>query len=410
MIPSIINMGGAQMYIRNKVVWLRKQGWDVDVISVHKGNIIISELKEFNTFISEMQFPVYLFSEKRKNKILTKLVEKIRPNDFYEIIIESTCIGITTWAEVIAKKIGAKHLVYLLQEMNVVDNIQLQEYFKFKHKRKELVSITDHSLKQMFEGFYPIPSELSYTLPAYCNNVVEDIDSQFLYQIDWERYDYKVGCLSRIDKPYIMTAVTNFAKFAQCHNNKRFLLFMIGGAPENSQYADNIRKVFDNIGNVELVISGYIFPVPAKLLECFDAFFSSAGSCWPCMRSGVPTISIDGNDFMPTGIMKHTTLHSLFRGDDEPALDYQRIFEEVIINKKYKKFAPEHEINEPDFTEHMDFLNASQENLEHYDLDIRNLTLSEKKLKVALSIIGASNYMRLGLVKSRLLNKTTADR
>lgn len=398
------------MYIRNKVVWLRSQGWEVDLISVNKGNVIISELKEFNTFISELQFAIYLFSERKQNKVLNQLINQIQTNGYDEIIIESTCIGITTWAEVLAKKIGAKHLAYLLQEMNVVDNPHLQEFFKFKHKRKELASITDQSLKQMFERFSPIPSELSYKLTAYCNNVVEDIDSQFLHQIDWERYDYKIGCLSRIDKPFIMTAVTNFANFAQYHNNKKFLLFMIGGAPENSQYAGNIKKVFDKIGNVELVISGYMFPIPAKLLESFDAFISSAGSCWACMRSGVPTIAIDGNDFMPTGVMKHTTLHSLFRGKDEPALDYQRIFEEVIINKKYSKFVPEHEFVEPDFTEHMKFLNASEKNLEYYNIDIRNLTSSEKKIRVALYVIGASNYMKLSLLKGRWLNKTTSDR
>ena len=410
MIPAIINMGGAQMYIRNKVVWLRKQGWDVLVISVHKGNVIISELKEFDTFITEMQFPVYLFSQDRRRKIVTQVINKIQPQNYEELVIESTCIGITTWAEVIAKEIGAKHIAFLLQEMNVVDNPQLQEFFKFKHKRRELVSITNQSLKMMFESFSPIPIEQSYSRPAYCNNVVEDIDSPFLHNISWDKYDYKVGCLSRIDKPFIITAVTNFARFANTHKDKAFLLFMIGGAPENTSYESNIKKVFSDIENVKLVISGYMFPISTKLLECFDAFFASAGSCWVCMRSGIPTIAIDGNDFMPTGIMKHTTLHSLFRGEDEPALDYQEVFEDVIINKKYKKFVPEHEIVLPDFTVHMDFIQKSETELNYNEMKINKLLLSEKKLKLLLSLIGSSNYIKLAFLKSRLLHKTTSDR
>lgn len=406
MIPSIVNMGGAQMYIRNKVVWLRKLGWDVQVISANKGNVIISELKEFDTFIPEMLFPVYVFSQNKQRRIVKQVINEIHPQNFDEIVIESTCIGITTWAEVIAKEIGAKHLVYLLQEMNVVDNPCLQEFFKVKHQRRELVSITDQSLKMMFESFAPIPNERSYRLPAYCNNVVEDIDSPFLHNIAWDKYDYRVGCLSRIDKPFIMTAVSNFARFAQKHHDKKFLLFMIGGVPENTPFERNIKKVFSGLENVELIISGYMFPISAKLLECFDAFFSSAGSCWACMRSGIPTIAIDGNDFMPIGIMKHTTLHSLFRGDDEPALDYQEVFEDVIIEKKYKKFAPEHEIQEPDFSTHMEFLDLSVSTQDYFDIcRIPSLTLTEKKLKIGLKLFGATNYSKLNKIKTQLKSK-----
>ena len=410
MIPSIINMGGAQMYIRNKVVWLRKQGWDVQVISVHKGNVIISELKEFDVHVSEMMFPIYLFSQNEQRKIINKVKYKISYQNYEEIVIESTCIGITTWAEAIAKEIGAKHIVYLLQENNIVDNPQLQEFFKFKHHRKELVSITNQSLKMMFESFSPIPLDQSYRLPAYCNNVVEDIDSPFLHNIAWDKYDYKVGCLSRIDKPFIIPAVTNFAKFAYAHSDKKFLLFMIGGAPKNTSFENNIRKVFKGIKNVELVISGYMFPISAKLLECFDAFFASAGSCKPCMRSGVPTIAVDGNDFLPIGIMKHTTLNSLFRGENEIALDYQQVFDEVIIKKKYEKCVAEHEIHEPDFSVHMEFLNNTVKNLAYFDMDIKPHTMADVKLRIMLSLIGAKGYIRLGALKSRMLHKTTSDR
>lgn len=409
MIPSIINMGGAQMYIRNKVVWLRKQGWDVQVISAYKGNVIISELKEFDTFIPEMLFPFYVFSQSKQRRIVKQVINKIQPHNFDEIVIESTCIGITTWAEVIAKEVCAKHIAYLLQEMNVVDNPYLQKFFKFKHQRRELVSITDQSLMMMFESFAPIPIEQSYRLPAYCNNVVEDIDSPFLHTILWDKYDYKVGCLARIDKPFVMTAVSNFASFVLKHHDKRFLLFMIGGALENTPFESNIEKIFSGLENVELIISGYMFPISAKLLECFDAFFSSAGSCWVCMRSGVPTIAIDGNDFLPTGIMKHTTLHSLFRDDDEPALDYQEVFEDVIIRKKYPRMVSDHEIIEPDFSTHMEFLGSSAEETAYFS-NFKSYTMADLKLCIILSLIGAKNYIRLGEFKTRMLHKQTSDR
>lgn len=410
MTPSVINMGGAQMYVRNKVIWLRKQGWDVQIISVYQGEAIIAELKEFDTYVSEILFPIYLFSQKKRREVITIIESKIQPKDFEEIIIESTCIGITTWAEVIAAEIGAKHIVYLLQEMNFIDNPHLQKFFIFKHKRRELVSITNQSLMLMFAPFFPIPIELSYWLPAYCNNVVEDIDSSYLQSISWSKYDYKVCCLSRIDKPFIITAVTHFARFAQRYNDKKFLLFMIGGAPDHTSFESNIRRIFNGIKNVELVISGYMFPISAKLMECFDAFFASAGSCWVCMRSGVPTIAIDGNDFMPTGIMRHTTMHSLFRGEDEPVLDYQEVFENVVIQNKYPRMTPDHEIVAPDFSNHMEFCRNTENRYAYFKMDIRLHSWVDHKLRFILFLIGAKNYIKLGKLKNKILRKKTSDR
>lgn len=391
------------MYIRNKIVWLRKQGWSAQVISTQKGMIYISELTEFSIFIPEMMFPFYLFSSNKQQEIVEQVIDMIQPQNYEEIVIESTSIEISTWAEVVSKEISAKHIAFLLQEKNVVDNPQLQDFFKFKHQRRELVSITDHSLKMMFESFSPIEHRQSYRLPAYCNNVVEDIDSPFLHRIHWDKYDYKIGCLSRIDKPFIRKAIINFARFVRLHKDKKFLLVLIGGAPDNTPYETNIKAVFKDIENVKLVITGYMFPIPAKLLGVFDTFFTSAGSCWPCMRSGVPTISIDGNDLMPIGIMKHTTLNTLFRGENEPSLDYQDIFEDVIINKKYKKLPSEHEFILPDFATHIQFIENSVSISEYFDVNkVKPITRAEKKIKLGMIILGAVIYNKLNQIKLHL--------
>lgn len=404
MTPSIVNMGGAQMYIRNKIVWLRKHGWDVLILSAHSGNILISELKEYDTFIAEMQFSVYLFPRIKRRKIVSKLIKHIQPQKYDEIVIESTCIDVTTWAEVVANEIKAKHISYLLQEDNIIDNTYIQEYFKFKYERRELVGITNLSLKKMFDFFAPIPLGQSYYLPAYCTNVVENIDSPYLHDLAWDKFDYKVGCLSRIDKPFVVTAVTSFVTFTQRHMDKKFLLFLIGGAPDDSGCVEHIKTIFTSITNVELVISGYMFPISSKLLERFDAFFSSAGSCGPCARSGVPTISIDGHDYMPIGIMNRTTTHPLFRAENEPVLDYQEVFENVIIKKLYKRLTPKHDICEPDFSDHMEFLNASVADLMYYDVCVGQLTYRETILKTILVLIGAVNYLKLSMLKRRLIS------
>ena len=52
---SIRNMGGAQMYIRNKVVFLKQHGWAPTVFFFNAGDVLIPELKEFiNNRIPEL--------------------------------------------------------------------------------------------------------------------------------------------------------------------------------------------------------------------------------------------------------------------------------------------------------------------------------------------------------------------
>ena len=46
-IPSICNIGGAQLYLVNKMHYLKEKGWDVNVIYARKDIILIKELTQF---------------------------------------------------------------------------------------------------------------------------------------------------------------------------------------------------------------------------------------------------------------------------------------------------------------------------------------------------------------------------
>ena len=104
-----------------------------------------------------------------------------------------------------------------------------------------------------------------------------------------------------MDKPYVIHAVKDFCNYASSYPEKSFLYIWIGDAPAGSLAPEKIKSMVDVLPNVEFLKTGYMLPVPYKLLEFCDVFISSAGSCWPCERSGVPTISYDGNDFKPIG-------------------------------------------------------------------------------------------------------------
>ena len=62
--PNLSNMGGAQMYIRNKLIYLRENGWDVDIICGMNKNAVIPEFKEYSDIYPEILFPQHYYSVK----------------------------------------------------------------------------------------------------------------------------------------------------------------------------------------------------------------------------------------------------------------------------------------------------------------------------------------------------------
>ncbi len=405
--PSIINMGGAQMYIRNKCLYMQEKGWIVDVISSQKGKIYIAELRQYNCFIPELGFDYYLYSKKKRKSVITRILNRILDRDYDNIVIESTCIQACTWAEVIAECCNAQHIAYLLQEQNTLTSDTLREFFRFKLLRHELAGITDQSVSDMFAAFNPVSAELSKDchLPAFCNNVVEDIDSEWIPIIRKEKYNFLVGCLSRLDKPFVIPSLKNFINFTNTHKDSNFLLVMMGGAPNGLEVAENIKSLFKGVKNVELLITGYLFPISTRLLEMFDVFFSSAGSSWVCMRSGVPTITIDGNDFKPIGILGYTTKHSLFRDDKELPLDFNSLLHEILFTKSIVRKPACHEMNNPDFSSHDIFIDKMNREKRYFSFENAKTTTQGKILSIMLSLFGPVKYTQLSLLKNNLLNK-----
>jgi len=154
--------------------------------------------------------------------------------------------------------------------------------------------------------------------------------------------------------------------------------------------------------NISVIATGYLYPVPTKLLEQCDAFFTSAGSSWVCMRSGIPTITYDGNDNKPIGILGRTTQNTLFRGETEPPGDFSILMDQILVERKYKKEAPNFSDGLPDFSDHMKALEETASEKEYYDVEsIKPETKTDYKLKRALAIIGPENYLKLGFLKDK---------
>ena len=121
------------------------------------------------------------------------------------------------------------------------------------------------------------------------------------------------------------------------------------------------------------------------------------------MRTGIPTVSYDGNDFNPVGVLGRTTKHSLFRDDTELPLSLCSLFDEIIFTKNSSREASTHELNKPDFTSHDQFLKQMLKDKQYFSFGNPKLGASEKKLAFMLRLIGAKAYAKLGKIKRNYL-------
>ena len=378
MTHSIVKVGGAEIYLRNKCNYLKEKGWQVYIFSYDRGKVLISDLQEFEPcIIRKLSFSPIAFSWRERQRVLDKLSQMVAVHGDDEIVVESNNFLITLWAELLAERLGARHLVYELQEDSSIHSPGLLDFLKFKYGRREFAGITANSLVNFFLPYFEVPESNRYFLRAYCSNSIEDVDTDL---VSLPPADVTIGSLGRIEKPFVRSAVEGMGRFIERHPDLKFNVVFIGGERSGHHREKEIRESLGKYPNVRVYITGLLFPIPAKLLYSVDVFLSSAGSAFATANLGIPTISYDANDLQPIGILQHTTQNAIFRGPGEPPASAEELLSEVLVQKKYpKNIHPIPDVR-PDFSSHMDFVSQMSPKREYYDF--KNYTYSRKeKLK-----------------------------
>lgn len=389
--PNITNIGGAQMYLKNKSEWLSCKGFNVIIISGQNGDIEIKQLKQYKNSIIEGISKSPDFYYKNKINKIVKQVLAIIDNKREEVIIESNSITTAVWGELIAKHYNAKHLVYSLQESNKLNSKDYYNFFVFKKNRGELAGITPFSIPKMFNKDF---ADKRLCLKAYSSNEPENYEHHLITEI--RPTDFTIASLGRLDKPFVLPVIKDIVSFAKKYNEFSFNLLLIGGS-NNRIDKDSIIKIVEGVKNINLYITGFIYPVPLKLIQIADVFVSSSGACRISTQQKRLTISIDSNDHKPIGIVGITTDNTIFR-ISEPQIELSDLLYEILIDKKYNtsmiKDTPPRVI---DYSEHMNFINISDKNNEYYTFQKFN-SISILK-KVSFNLLGANFYKKLQSLK-----------
>lgn len=332
---AIYGIGGTQIYARNKLLYMQSLGWKTCMVTTEPGTeILVKDLAPYqNGVFPELMQNPYLLSKVQRNKIIGKVISYIREfataND--EVIIESNFIAITPWGELIAKRLYARHFIFLIQEDYRIKSKPYLDFLFYKYQRGELAANTKNALPILFADYANYQPHPGHYMNAFCSNVIEDVPS--VIEGILPKADYNIGSIGRLNKPFVAPMTQQIADYAANNQDKIFNLVFLGGSSDKKDI-ETVKDAVKNVCNINLHITGPLFPVPLCDVMAMDLFIASAGACRTSSNAGKLTISVDAIDYQPIGIIGVTTDQSIHRGN-EPIVPLSKLLDEILIEKKY---------------------------------------------------------------------------
>lgn len=292
-------MGGGHIFTRNLCIVVSKLGWDPIVIHSSKKKTEIVELRRFdNNRIIEIGMPPSYYTAKERKKIINDIIQIIDPHNCEEFFVQSNGVRYSYWGELIAARLNCKHFVFLLENYYSL-NDDYYDFYKFKLYRGELAAIKKNYLQQLFGQFLTVSENEDKFYKAFCTNSVEDIP--YDSSVDFAQYDIVLGNIGRSSKPYVQHLGYELALFAETHRDKRILFLIVGGEQGTVEEA-KIKKSLSNKSNIDIYSTGFLFPIPSKLLSHIDVSIASGGCIRISLEAGLITIAYKDNVYVPYGV------------------------------------------------------------------------------------------------------------
>lgn len=330
---AIGNIGGAQLYLVNKIHYLRERGWNVDVYYGRRGPLLIEELKEFEAnYYACLRFSTCYYRDSYVLSQAKHIAERIKnKSGDGQTVIESctACHGL--WGELIAKELNCKHICFSFEELFDLSKSQ-QDFVYYKYKKHEIAGIRKQSVDMMLKGSGHIIDNPEYYI-AYPVPTIGDVPMHI--SINKDNYDKIIGSLGRLDKGFVWTALTEIRDYIDKHREKKYAIVLIGDTKDN-HFKQSIYDLFKGVA--DLFVTGEVWPVSRDLVKLIDVFVSSSGSATTTAKEFRPTIAISPSTFKPNGILDYTTKNAIF----SPEPDKKTIAEliEDILDNDFCKNNP----------------------------------------------------------------------
>ena len=297
---SIAGIGGGQQYMSNKTRYLSDNGYEVRVFSGKMGKIVVENLKPYQGYIiPELFYSPGVFTEKRREKTLCKMIESLpHADDEDNIVVECNSIENAKWGELLAERLHCKSVIFNLQEKHNYSKSE-RDFLQYKLNRRELLGINKYSIGIMLKS----PSfecQQHMVFKPMCSNSVQDCDDNVskLFSPD---IDIRIASIGRTDKAYVVPFFKSFVEYVSLHNDKRFELVFIGAATK--KLINRIISIAQKVSNLHLCFTGALYPIPRQIFSAVDIFISASGSATTSFNEKRPTIRIHPSTAQVCGIM-----------------------------------------------------------------------------------------------------------
>lgn len=328
------NAGGPS-YMNAKTAWLKEKGWDV-VGFDHAGPfdlkepVILPQLLVFkdNRF-PELFFPPGYYTKKQREKILQKLISIIGEGNEY--VVESNTPRMALWGELLAERLGAKHLSLLIVEHPDLRSQMEFDFFKYKLDRNELFFIHEKICVQMFSAYYNLSEEQAKNYIFTAEMGVKMVDVPMKELESMPSADYFILSFGRW-KPYFPNMIKGVVDFANKFKEKQICFIFMGDVNLSSQEKENISSAH----NLCYKIIPSQQPVPRAVFDVSDIVIATAGCAFFSNSNGYTVIPMDVETLQPLGVLGYTTMDYLRSTDPNTSVpNLSELLENALVKQLY---------------------------------------------------------------------------
>lgn len=360
----IETVGGGQNYVDSKVKYLEQNNWKVIVFSPKTERSEHSPWPNLGKFwdnrCRELGFSPEFWSKKVVGKTIGWMVDIIG-KDNGRIIIESHTDYFAEWGEILAEKLNAKHICFLLDER--LELYGAKEFLFFKYLRGELAGIHKSSISRLFRDYKEINAIDFPVLSAAHYNTLQDLKNDRIDNLT--KRDWNIAYIGR-KKQYVANVVAGVMKFAMQHSEKQILFLIMG------DIGDIGAIIPDNVSIENL---GFMTPIPQSFFQHVDVVIAGAGCASISQSAGALTIVADASTCMSGGLLGYTTMDTLFNSGTAESFDVA--LENALVKKIWRDMPynprsvrSESEIDQLYF-DHFRFIEQSDQTKVYFDFNKR---------------------------------------
>lgn len=366
--PQIGDMGGGQMFACNKAEYMSNLGWEVIVCYFTESPILIKKYLEFKRIcVPELGWGIQYYTAYQVNNIVKQIAYQIGEDTHNEVIIESHLCYLSLWAELLAEKLHAKHIINSFEEDIPTFTSNAISFFEYKLKRWECINASEKSLKRLFKSYFKEEyNRFNHSTSFFCSNVT--VDNNVITDVILpDTNSFNILSIGRLNKSYIQVMLSELLGFAAKYSSTAIGLVFVGASPDGS-VEKNILEIFNKLSNVKIYLLGYMFPIPQNVIECANIAISTSNAVLVTHEQGIPTIAVDAMDSFAIGVYGVNTVNKVFR-KDEPQIPISEYIEKLYKGEMANTPLPLNNVDKEDhFIEQVKFLSKSKMDGKYYDI------------------------------------------